>query len=349
MSCRGCGHVDGSSSSCTWPWGIDNGSGTHSLALLRLEGRCHISARLTGRWVRLQSRSPSRIWGGVENRWPSSRSDERVEDCFALARSEDALVLVRLVDGSLLFQPLRLCCSSSSFFCRPQHAHDLSTFRGRDRHAKGLLMRDARVTAAWNDGCCAVRQTCLDQELGAWRPWKRGGSCDLFRGRAKGLWKGAFAKLDSGPVLRFWMERQDRGPWVPKHIVGLATRAFGTFQVKIVSRDKRDRSRKRARSFHHCVSIPTLPCIPSTPAPGDWDVFPGCCRQVARRDLAAPWQRWQAVPMTWESGCRARQLGVRNRRPGEARHQFSLSTLPIIRALPREHRLVFLSSIRAEF
>lgn len=42
-------------------------------------------------------------------------------------------------------------------------------------------------------------------------------------------------------------------------------------------------------------------------------------------------------------------IGGRNRRPGEARHQFSLSTLPIIRALPREHRLVFLSSIRAEF
>lgn len=133
---------------------------------------------------------------------------------FALARSEDARVLVRLVDavvGSLLFQLLQLCCSSSSFFCRPQHAHDLSTFRGRDRHAKGLLMRDARVTAAWNDDCCAVRQTCLDQELGAWRPWKRGGGCDLFRGRAKGLWKGAFAKLDSGHVLRFWTERQDRG------------------------------------------------------------------------------------------------------------------------------------------
>lgn len=29
-------------------------------------------------------------------------------------------------------------------------------------------MRNARVTAAWNDGCCAVRQTCLGQELGAW-------------------------------------------------------------------------------------------------------------------------------------------------------------------------------------
>lgn len=97
---------------------------------------------------------------------------------------------------------------------------------------------------------------------------------------------------------------------MPKHIVGLATRAFGTFQVKIVSRDKWDRSRKRARSFHQCVSIPTLHCIPSTPAPGDWDVFPGCRRQVARRDLAAPWQRWQAVPMTWESGCRARQLAA---------------------------------------
>lgn len=74
-------------------------------------------------------------------------------------------------------------------------------------------------------------------------------------GEAKGLWKGAFAKLDSGPVLRFSTERQDREPWVPKHIVGLATRTSGNFQVKFVSWDKWDRSRKRAtRSFHLCVS-----------------------------------------------------------------------------------------------
>lgn len=154
-----------------------------------------------------------------------------------------------------MFQPLGLCCSSSSFFRRPQRAHDLSTFRGRDRHAKGLLMRNARVTAAWNDGCCAVRQTCLGQELGAWGvlivssggvvPWEK----------QRDFWKGAFAKLDSGPVLRFSTERQDREPWVPKHIVGLATRTSGNFQVKFVSWDKWDRSRKRAtRSFHLCVS-----------------------------------------------------------------------------------------------
>jgi len=43
-----------------------------------------------------------------------------------------------------------------------------------------------------------------------------------------------FAKLDSGPVLRFWTARQDRGPWEPKYIVCLATRTSGNFQVKFV-------------------------------------------------------------------------------------------------------------------
>lgn len=138
-------------------------------------------------------------------------------------------------------------------------------------------------------------------------------------GEAKGLWKGAFATLDSGPVLRFSTERQDREPWVPNHIVGLATRTSGNFQVKFVSWDKWDRSRKRAtRSFHLCVSPAQLSLAFRRLPRLAMGCFSGCRRQVARRDLAAPWQHWQAVPMTWESGCRPRQLGVRNRRPGEA-------------------------------
>lgn len=161
-------------------------------------------------------------------------------------------------------------------------------------------------------------------------------------GEAKGLWKGAFAKLDSGPVLMFSTERQDRGPWVPKHIVGLATRTSGNFQVKFVSWDKWDRSRKRAtRSFHLCVSpaqlslafrrLPRLAmgCFLRLPSPS---CTPG---------LGGPWQHWQAVPMTWESGCRPRQLGVRNRRPGEARHQFSPLNFAHNSALPGSIDLSF--------
>jgi hypothetical protein len=131
-----------------------------------------------------RDRESGAVWetvGRVAGTMCALASDGRQADGLPTSPWQDRTLpgfLVRLVAvvGSLLFQRLRLCCSCVVFLfpCRPQRAHDHSTFRGRDRHAKGLLMRNARGAAAWNDGRCVVRQTCLDQELGAWRPWKRG-------------------------------------------------------------------------------------------------------------------------------------------------------------------------------
>jgi hypothetical protein len=88
-------------------------------------------------------------------------------------------------------------------------------------------------------------------------------------------------------------------------------------------------------SLHQCVSIPTLPCIPSSTAPGDWDVFSGCCRQVCTPGLGSSLAALSGGLSV--TGVRARPVIIL---PFNFVHNS---------ALPREHRLVFWSCIHVEF